>query len=240
MKCAEASCSKLISLWALRLASIISTRSSGCWVSDSKTSILCCTPSSKSWKASMGRSGASRAMQKPARVARAKVRKRRGVEIIDYLGCGFCSPRFSRRGRNFAIGPDGAVFKVLLLPDGDGALERVDGEPAGLESRRAVRGADGDKHAGLADFQPAQAVSDGDAVDGEFFMDVGTDFADFRKGHGFVGFVFEIQRGPAVRMIAHAAIEGDDSAVFRGADVPDQSGRVNRLADELVKVVLKR
>src|SRR6202051_2687401 len=34
--------------------------SSGCLVSDSKTSIFCCTPSSKIWKASTGRSGAGR------------------------------------------------------------------------------------------------------------------------------------------------------------------------------------
>src|SRR6266478_1058770 len=60
MKWAAASCSKLISLWALRLASIMMARSSGWRVSDSNLSIFCWTPSSKSWKDSRGRSGAGR------------------------------------------------------------------------------------------------------------------------------------------------------------------------------------
>src|SRR6266851_1685616 len=60
IKCAAASCSKLISLWALRLESIMIARSSGCEVSGSNLSIFCSTPSSNNWKASLGRSGAGR------------------------------------------------------------------------------------------------------------------------------------------------------------------------------------
>src|SRR6267378_5522946 len=60
IKWAAASCSKLISLWALRLESIMMARSRGWEVSDSNLSIFCSTPSSKSWKASLGRSGAGR------------------------------------------------------------------------------------------------------------------------------------------------------------------------------------
>src|SRR6267143_4404327 len=60
MKWAAASCSKVISLWALRLASIMIARSSDWRVSDSNLSIFCWTPSSKSWKDSRGRSGAGR------------------------------------------------------------------------------------------------------------------------------------------------------------------------------------
>src|SRR5580704_14162680 len=60
MKRAAASCSKVISLCALRLASIIKAKSRCCWVSDSKTASFCSTPSSKIWKASRGRSGAGR------------------------------------------------------------------------------------------------------------------------------------------------------------------------------------
>ena len=60
MKCAAASFSKPISMFALRLESIISAKSSGSLVSDSNTSIFCRTPSSKTWKASIGKSGAGR------------------------------------------------------------------------------------------------------------------------------------------------------------------------------------
>ena len=42
-----------------------------------------------------------------------------------------------------------------------------------------MSGADGDKDAGFADFQAAEAVRDGHAVDREFFVDGGGDLADF-------------------------------------------------------------
>src|SRR5437773_11015489 len=45
IKWAAASCSKLISLWALRLESIMMARSSGCEVSDSNLAIFCSTRS---------------------------------------------------------------------------------------------------------------------------------------------------------------------------------------------------
>ena len=78
---------------------------------------------------------------------------------------------YRRGGRQFAVGPNGAIFEILLFPDGDGAFEGVDGEAAGVEGGGAMRGADGDEDAGFADFQAAETVGDGDAVDGEFLVD---------------------------------------------------------------------
>jgi hypothetical protein len=95
-----------------------------------------------------------------------------------------------------------------------------------------MRGADGDEDAGFANFQAAEAVGDGDTVDGEFFVDLGADFVDLGEGHGFVGFVVEIERGAAVRVVANAAVEGDDRAVFGGADVANQGRGVDGLANE--------
>src|SRR6266536_1908033 len=60
--------------------------------------------------------------------------------------------------------PDLAVLEVLLLPDRDGALERIDRVAARLERVAAVRGGDGDEHARLADLEPADAVEHRDPL----------------------------------------------------------------------------
>jgi hypothetical protein len=142
-------------------------------------------------------------------------------------------------GREFAVGPDGAVFEILFFPDGDGAFEGVDGEAASVEGRGAVGRADGDEDAGFADFEAAETMDDGDAVDFVFFVEKGGDFAHFGEGHGFVGFVVEVERGAIVGLIADEAVESDDGAVFGGADVADEHGEVNGLTLELADVVVE-
>ena len=84
-----------------------------------------------------------------------------GVGRIELLRCRFRDWRIGRSRRQFAIGPDGAVFEIFLFPDGDGAFQGVDGVATGFESGGAVRGAYGDEDASFADFQAAQAVGDG-------------------------------------------------------------------------------
>src|SRR5260370_33182925 len=88
-------------------------------------------------------------------------------------------------GREFAVGPDRAVYEVLFLPDGDGALERVNGEAAGVKGGGAVRGADGNEYAGFTGLEAAEPVEHGNAVDTVFFVKLGSDFADFGQRHGF-------------------------------------------------------
>src|SRR6266850_396310 len=142
-------------------------------------------------------------------------------------------------GREFAIGPDGAVFEVLLFPDGDGALKGVNGEAAGVKRGGAVSGADSDEDARFTDFETAEAMDDGNAVNGEFFVELGRDFSHFGKGHGFVSFVVEIECGPTMRLIADEAIKGDDGAVFGGADLANEGGHVDGIADQLADVVVR-
>src|SRR6267143_2102309 len=145
----------------------------------------------------------------------------------------------SRRGcrQEFAIGPDGAVFKVLLFPDGDGALKGVNGETAGVKGGSAMSRADSDEDASFADFETAEAMDDGDAVNGEFFVQLGGDFSHFGEGHGFVRFIVEIERGAIVGLIADETVEGDDGAIFGSADEADESGHVDGIADQLADVV---
>ena len=146
------------------------------------------------------------------------------------LRCGFGARCRRGRRRKFAVGPDCAVFEVLLFPDRHGALESVDGETASVECGGAVRGADGDEDAGFADFETSKTVDDGDAVDAIFFMKLGTDLTHFGEGHGFVSFVVEIKSKAIVGLIANESVEGDDGAVFWRANVADESGHVDGLA----------
>ncbi len=95
-----------------------------------------------------------------------------------------------------------------------------------------MRGADGDEDAGLADFQAAEAMGDGDAVDGKFGVKFARDFAHFGDRHGLVSFVIKVQRATAVRLVADTAIEGDDCAVASGAHVLDKRWSIDRLTHE--------
>ena len=99
--------------------------------------------------------------------------------------------------------------------------------------------ADSDEDASFTDFETAEAMDDGNAVNGEFFVQLGRDFSHFGEGHGFVSFVVEIERGAIVGLIADEAVEGDDGAVFGSTDVGDQSGHVDGIADQLADVVVR-
>jgi hypothetical protein len=142
-------------------------------------------------------------------------------------------------GRKFAVGPDCAVFKVLLFPDGHGALEGVDGEAASVKGGGAVRRADSNEDAGFGDFEAAEAVHHGHAMDAVFFVELSADFAHFGEGHGFVSFVVEVKSGAVVGLVADEAVESDDGAVLGSADVAGQRGHVDRLADQLIDVIVR-
>src|SRR5258707_10811875 len=86
-----------------------------------------------------------------------------------------------------------------------------------------MRRADRDKHAGLRNFETAEAVRNGYAVDGELGVNFGGDLMHFSEGHRFVGFVVQVQSRAAVGLIAYTPIEGDDSAVRAGANMVDRS-----------------
>src|SRR6266576_2869533 len=114
------------------------------------------------------------------------------------------SPR-AREREEFPISPDCTIFEILLLPDGHGTLERVDGEAASVKGSGAVRRADRDKYAGFADLEAPEPVNHRDTMDAVFFVNLHADFAHFREGHGFIGFVVEVQSGAVVGLIADEA-----------------------------------
>jgi hypothetical protein len=158
--------------------------------------------------------------------------------LIDSLRCRFRHACLQGRWRHLAIGPNGAVLEIFLLPDRNSAFQGVDGEAAGVERGRSVGRTDGYEHARLSDFESPQTMRDGDMVNREFLVDLPGNFADFGQCHGFVGFVVQIERGTSMGMIANAAVEGNDSAVFGGTDMPDQGCLIDRVAHQHKKVGL--
>ena len=163
---------------------------------------------------------------------------RGGVEVIESLRCGFRGPRLRGSWRHLAVRPNGSVLKVLLFPNGDRPLKSVDGESASLKRSRPVSRTDRDEDARLADLQTAQPMRNGYEVNGKFLVDLRGNFPDFSQRHGFVSFVVKIKRAPTVRMVAHAAVERDYGAVFRGAHMADQGGVVDRVAHKSKKIGL--
>ncbi len=135
-------------------------------------------------------------------------------------------------GGQFPISPDGAVLEEFLFPDGDDALEGVDGEAAGVEGASAMRSTDGDEDAGFTDFEATEAMNDREAVDGEFFVDGVANFTHFGNCHGLVGFVFEIESTATVGFVADKSVERDDRAIVVCADVASNRGCVDRSAEK--------
>ena len=117
-------------------------------------------------------------------------RAMQGTAFASNFAAGFCfrihlRDRFTLggigcRGRNFAIGPDGAIGEEFLFPDGHRAFQSVDGVAAGVESGGTMRRAHCDEDRSFADFDAPEAVDDGYAMDREFFAHLGANFADFR------------------------------------------------------------
>src|SRR2546428_10139133 len=100
--------------------------------------------------------------------------------------------------------PDLAGLEVLLLPDRDGALERVDRVPARLECVAAMRGGDGDEHARLADLEPPDAVEHRHAPDaGPADAHGLADLAHLDLGHRRVRLVLQKLHQAAARRVPH-------------------------------------
>ena len=103
-----------------------------------------------------------------------------------------------------------------------------------------MRRADGDEDAGFADLEAPQTVDHGDAMNTVFFVELNADFAHFGERHGFVCFIVKIQSRTIVGFVADESVESDDSSVLRRAHLAGQGSNVDRLAHQLVDVVVGR
>src|SRR3990172_1415183 len=91
-----------------------------------------------------------------------------------------------------------AVGPVLLLPDWHVALERVNQPLAGGKGVRAVGRADDDRHAGLGQRHPAQAVHDQTFYKRPAAAGLGFQLSQLFLGHFVVCLVIE-RHGPPAR-----------------------------------------
>jgi hypothetical protein len=151
---------------------------------------------------------------------------------IRELRCRFHRGCRRRHGRQFSIGPHGAVFEVFFFPNRHSAFEGVDGVAAGVEGGGAVGSAYRDVHAGFSNFEPAKAVDHGNAMDGKLIMDVSGDLLNFGKGHGLVSLVLEVQGAAVFGMVADESVEDHHGAVSIPANISRQSNRVYGLVNE--------
>src|SRR3974377_2395508 len=144
---------------------------------------------------------------------------------------------YRRCGWSLPLGPDGSVREELLLPDGHGLFESIDREAAGIKCGGAMGSADGDKHAGFADFESAEAVSYRNAVDIEPFVNLVADLLHLCQRHRFIRLVLQVQRPPARGLVAHEAVETYDGSILPCADVPQQGSVINGLVHQFEAIV---
>ena len=103
-----------------------------------------------------------------------------------------------------------------------------------------MRRTDGDKHAGVANLQPAEPVDHGKAVDREPLMYLNAYLPHFRERHRFIGLVLKMHRRPAVGLITDEAVEAYDGSVLIRADVLPQRLDINRPVYQFKAIVGRR
>ena len=80
----------------------------------------------------------------------------------------------------------------------------------------------------------------GHTVNRELGVNFGGDLTHLGEGHGFVGFVVQVESAAAVRLVAYASIEGDDGAVRTGADMANERVGVDALMNKQDQVAAGR
>src|SRR4030088_1701538 len=110
-------------------------------------------------------------------------------------------------GEGFTVGPYSAVLKILLLPDGNGAFERVNQPAASVERSGTVSRGNHDQHAGFANFEASKAVHEGDIANLKLPQGLRGQGFHLLKRHLFVGFVIEIDCLASASLIKPHAFE---------------------------------
>src|SRR5579864_74924 len=93
--------------------------------------------------------------------------------------------------KRLSVGPDGAAFEMLLLPDRHGVLQGINQPSAGVESGRAMCRGDDDQHTRFADFQPPQPVHNRDLSNCKLRARLHRQAFQLFQCHFLVSFVFE-------------------------------------------------
>src|SRR6185312_2039230 len=229
-----------MSLFVDPLVSINSAIESGSDVFRSKTEMVCSTVSSKTRKSSLPRF-VTMALVAASRTVTSNRTKLLVTEKLGGAGSLSCahngqldassakhrrraSPFLTRRlGRlrsarqlviPFAFHPDSAVFKKFLFPDRDLSLQPVDSFQCRLKRWFAVRGRDNHGNARFSDFQPPEAVDQGNSPDRPLGRDLAPDSRQSVERHRLIALVLQIACWPALRVVSDNAFEYDHGAIF--------------------------
>src|ERR1700686_3364248 len=112
------------------------------------------------------------------------------------------------------LDPNLAVLKKFFLPNRHRAFEFAYGPFAGLKCRAAVRCADGDDYAGLADFQTPGPVHDTDVGDVELLMRLLAQALHLANRHRRVSIVNQMERAAAASPLARITVERHGGAAL--------------------------
>lgn len=128
--------------------------------------------------------------------------------------------------------PLGAFRPDFFLPDRDGLLEGVDGEPAGLEGFTPVRCRRGNGDADISDLEGAEPMGDGDPHTPPFDS-LRRDAGHLRARQGLVRFVLEMIDLPAPRVVANDAQKQHETSGARMPHGLQEGLEPNRFADQI-------
>ena len=83
-----------------------------------------------------------------------------------------------------------------------------------------------DVHAGFSNFEPAETVNHGDAMNGKVIVEVRGDLLNFGQSHGLVCVVLEVEGAAVFGMVADESVKDNNGAIFIAANIRCQSDRV--------------
>jgi hypothetical protein len=86
-----------------------------------------------------------------------------------------------------------------------------------------VRGAYRDVHAGFSNFEAAEAVDHGDAMDGKLAVEVRGDLLNFGQSHGLVSLVLKVKGATVFGVVADESVKDDDGTIPIAANISSQS-----------------
>mmetsp|Transcript_48165 Transcript_48165/g.92080 ORF Transcript_48165/g.92080 Transcript_48165/m.92080 type:complete len:210 (+) Transcript_48165:132-761(+) len=111
--------------------------------------------------------------------------------------------------------PNLPIFVLLLLPDGHGGLQLVDGPVHCLQGFTAVGGGNSDNHGWLSNLYHSRTVPNRHFDQVPFFQHLPAEFIKLLDGHRNVGLIFEPHNTFVIKIIARYTHESRDCASSR-------------------------
>src|SRR6185437_3886599 len=111
--------------------------------------------------------------------------------------------------------PDRAILKMLLLPDWNRLLQRINEPAASVKSRSSMGRGHGNGYDGFADLKLPQAMYHPNIPHFKTFKCSLRQPLHLIYCHGVIRFVIKEECTPAVGVIPHHPVKHDHGAIFR-------------------------